>query len=487
MPLLRSPYSLILASFAASRWLYYLAGVRFDAKLLRSNFQFIDLELLRTRLLESVWYFQMQPPLPNFIVGLALKAFPQHYGAALHVMYLAIGAACGILLYRVMILLGVRSGIACGVTIFFITSPGCVLFENYPMYEYPIMLLLLGAALALHRLLSRPDLVSSLLFFGSLAVLCFLRNLFPLQLLAVVLIALAWYLRGARWRVLAGGCLPLALVLGLYVKNYAVFGMFSSSSWLGINFGATCTTHNLTAEERERLVSSGKLPPLARLDEIGSPERYYPFVGKPAATGIPVLDAEHKSYGGENFNNLTYMRLSHAYMQAGLQVLRYAPMAYVRSVAIAWFCYFLPPTDFFQFIENRAAIRPLERVYNVVLFGQFREASRKGLRELRAEGHLYSLALYTGLFLALGLPALLLWAIYSLYVRIRARELTAPQIGLWTILLVEIIWIMLVSNFLSSFENNRYRFPTDPLYCIFAALWLETWIASRRRRSGAAA
>src|SRR6266568_2140899 len=52
MPLLRSPYSLILASFAVSRWLYYLAGVRFDAKLLRSNFQFIDLELLRTRLLD---------------------------------------------------------------------------------------------------------------------------------------------------------------------------------------------------------------------------------------------------------------------------------------------------------------------------------------------------------------------------------------------------------------------------------------------------
>ena len=77
MLVLRSAYFYILASFAISRWLYYMAGVRFDVKLLQSNFQFIDLELLRTRLWESLWYFQMQPPLPNFTVGLALKAFPE--------------------------------------------------------------------------------------------------------------------------------------------------------------------------------------------------------------------------------------------------------------------------------------------------------------------------------------------------------------------------------------------------------------------------
>jgi hypothetical protein len=235
----------------------------------------------------------------------------------------------------------------------------------------------------------------------------------------------------------------------------------------------------LTPEERERLLATGKLHPIGRIDEVGAPELYYPFVGKPAATGIPVLDEEHKSTGGDNYNNLTYMRLSQVYMHAGLQVLRYAPVAYVRSVAIAWFCYFLPPTDFFQFIENRAAVRPLDRVYNVVLFGQFRETTRRELRGLRAEGHLFSLLLYTGIFLAVGLPALLLWAIFSLYVRIQNKRLSAPQIGLWVILLVEIIWVMLVSNFLSSFENNRYRFPTDPLYCVLVALLLESWIVWR--------
>ena len=53
--------------------------------------------------------------------------------------------------------------------------------------------------------------------------------------------------------------------------------------------------------------------------------------------------------------------------------------------------------------------------------------------------------------------------------------------------LFEIIWIMLVSNFLSSFENNRYRFPTDSLYCVLAAVWLESWIASKSRPADAGA
>jgi hypothetical protein len=193
-----------------------------------------------------------------------------------------------------------------------------------------------------------------------------------------------------------------------------------------------------------------------------------------------VLDQEEKSSGVQNFNNLTYMRVSRMYMQVGLQVLRHAPAAYLRSVGIAWFCYFLPPTDFFQFVENRAAIRPLDRFYNLAVFGQFRETSRKGLRDLRAEGRVFSLVLYTGLFLLVALPALLIWAIYALYARVRRRELTAAQIALWSALLFEIVWVMLISNFFSSFENNRYRFPTDGLYCVLAALWLESLLSSRR-------
>ena len=124
----------------------------------------------------------------------------------MHALYILIGAVSAVLMYRVMRLLGVRNSIACGSRSVSDLSPGCVLFENFPMYEYLVMLMLLATALALHRLLSQPDWRSSLLLFGCLAILCYLRNLFPLQLLALLLAGLAWYLRRARWQIVAADC-----------------------------------------------------------------------------------------------------------------------------------------------------------------------------------------------------------------------------------------------------------------------------------------
>jgi hypothetical protein len=58
----RSAYSLLSAVFVVSRIAYYLLGVRFDARPILTFFQFIDPELLKHRLLESLYYLHIQPP-----------------------------------------------------------------------------------------------------------------------------------------------------------------------------------------------------------------------------------------------------------------------------------------------------------------------------------------------------------------------------------------------------------------------------------------
>ena len=136
-----APYVWILSAFAVSRILYYAAGVRFQTNLIRSNFQFIDVDLMKHRLVESLFYYHMYPPLHNLIVGVLVKAFPSEYGAALHALYIAVGAVSAVLLYQLMRCLNVPVRLACVLTILFVTSPGCVLFENYPMYEYLILVL----------------------------------------------------------------------------------------------------------------------------------------------------------------------------------------------------------------------------------------------------------------------------------------------------------------------------------------------------------
>jgi hypothetical protein len=108
----RWPYLVLLLVFAVSRIVYYWLGVRFDARPLLTFFQIIDPELLRHRLLESLYYEHAFPPGFNLYTGILLKLFPVHYATAFHVLHLILGAAIGCLLYHLMRVCGVRSSIA---------------------------------------------------------------------------------------------------------------------------------------------------------------------------------------------------------------------------------------------------------------------------------------------------------------------------------------------------------------------------------------
>ena len=477
-----SPYTWITAAFMLSRALYYWAGIRFDTHILASNFQFIDLQLLRTRLFESLFYFHMQPPLMNLLVGTAIKAFPDHYGAALHAVYLAAGLSSAIFLYIVMRRLGVSQAISSSLTILFAISPASILYENYPMYEYLIMCLLLASSVVLYKLILQPNFWLAFVFFSLLAALAWIRNLYHLFYILGIAAALAFFLTKQRNMILAAAAFPFATVLALFLKNLLVFGLFSSSSWLGQNL-LTVTIHQLTDSEKTSLIEQKKLAEIARV-ETGAPVAdYRPFFPDVKPTGIPVLDQEVKSSGAVNTNNMLYLKADLAYRKAALQVLRHYPVAYVRSLVIAWFAYFRPPTDFFQFEDSRVPIRRFDRMFNLVVFGQLREANNKELRVLRSQGRSISLALYTGIFLIAGFPFLFFWGLIYLIQGIRRRTLPRPQIGLLIFIILNIAYIVITTNFLSSFENNRYAVPSDPLYVALLGLCLQqTWMFLQRRQ-----
>jgi hypothetical protein len=385
-------------------------------------------------------------------------------------------------MYELMRRLGVGMGIGVAITILFIVSPGCILFENFPMYEYLILWLLLAASLALYKLVERPTFRWCLIFFSLMAGLSFIRSLYHPVFLLLLAVGLALYLR-PHWKMIMTAAIPpLAAVLALFVKNLIVFGAFLSSSWLGFAL-ATCTTHQLTPGERAALIQEGKLSEIADVEAPSYVSQYRRFFPDLKPTGIPVLDEEFKLVGGSlNTNNIIYMKADPLYRQAARQVLRAYPVAYARSVMIAWFCYFLPPTDFFQFDEARVDIREIDRAYNLAFFGQLRETTRKGLRALRAEGATFSLVLYTGVFLMVALPFLLVWSAIHLTKQWRSGAVPKERIALLAFVLLNIVFLMLTTNFLSSFENNRYRFPSDPLYAALLGVFLERAVQRYRSR-----
>jgi len=271
------------------------------------------------------------------------------------------------------------------------------------------------------------------------------------------------------------GSILLAVVLAIYFKNQILFGHFVSSTYLGMNISAL-TTFQLTPEEKAIFVSQGSISRASTDACIGAPlSAYRPYITMPVKTSIPALDQESKPSGVVNLNHKGFLEVQKIYTKDALFILRHYPIAYIRGIAISWFTYFLPPGDLRDFELNRSHIRGIERFFDIVFCGQFKYTSdKKALRQLKGAGNGRSLVLYTGIFLIIGLPALLIFGVWFMYHGIRRRTLDIPQVLLLGFLLFNIFYLTMVSNFLGCFENNRYRFPLDGFYVVLAALAIDT-------------
>jgi SAM-dependent methyltransferase len=469
----RWPYLLLLLVFAVSRIVYYALGVRFDTRPLLTFFQIIDPELLRHRLLESLYYLHAHPPGFNLYAGILLKLFPTHYAIAFHVLHMILGAAIGCLLYHLMQVSGVRSAIAFTLSALFIASPGVVMFENFFLYEYLVVFLLLSAAAALYHFFERKSPGYAAAVCTLLLLLVLIRSHFQLIYLLLIFGCLVYFGQPRRRAIFMAGSLPVLLGLAFFVKNFILFGTLSGNTWMGMNM-EVITSHQLTPQEAQQLIQAGVISPVSMIDAGAPISAYGSFIIPPPKTGIPVLDEQVTSTGATNFNNIAFLQVDKYYIRDGLAILRHYPRAYFRSIEKAWFSYFLPTGDFPFFDLNRQKIWRIDRFYNVVFFGQWKDASdRKHLEALEQSGQRWGLVFYTGTFLVIGLP--LLWAggIYYLITGWRRKTLATPTIALLAFIIFSITYLSAVANFLSSFENNRYRFQVDGFFLILFGMALE--------------
>ena len=460
------PETLVLAVFAVSRVLYFMAGLRFDDRPVGGFWQMIDPALMRTDLLRSMWYLHMQPPGYNFAVGLIVKLFPVHYAGVLWATQIATGAAIAVCLFRLICWFGVPVSWACLLASLFIVSPACALFENDATYEYPILLLLLLSALTLARFCESFARRWALAFFGCLMALALLRNTFHIVYLVAVAAGLLWFLPAARRAILIGVVPALLIVGGIYVKNGLLFGRFVSSTWTGMATGVTTSSH-LTEQEASDLVDRGIVSPFADIDPFSDLSEYDPYIHRPPKTGIPILDQDSTSTGHANFNNLAYLQIHDRYLRDSIAIWRHYPIAYGRSLAIVWFSYFLPASDLTYFNYAPARVKTWEHVFNAVMFGQMRQTEdRKNFLQLKAAGHKFSRVLYVGVFLLVLLPSAFVWGMAQLFV-VRCRERwTRAQVAVLGFMMFTIVFVTMVSTMLSSFEGNRYRFPMDGFFIV---------------------
>jgi hypothetical protein len=473
----RTDAAFLLLLLAASRIAYYLAGVRFDTRPLGQFFQFIDPLLLQHRLIESLMYLHTQPPGLNLFAGIILKCFPDSYRTVFAIIYLILGAAVTLLLYSIQLGLGVGRRVALVITALFMISPGVVLFENFLLYEYIQLALLLFAAFSLLELLNTSRQQWVVLLCADLTALAVLRATYQWFYYAAFVAAIWWLVKERRKAIAIAGGIGLVVIMSIYVKNYVLFGRFVSSTWMGIN-ADTITAHNLQPDERARLVKAGLISNISADDAPAPLSVYRAYIRPTPPTGIAVLDQAEDSTGRTNTNNIAFFQVEDYYVRDAKALLLHYPICYVRSVVQAWFTYFLPASDFPFFDRNRTHIAPWERMWNTLLLGQFLYASdRHELRTIATGSHRMSLVLYCATYLLVGLPLLWIWGCWYVYSGLKKGILGKTQLGVMSFLLINIFYVTMVSNFLSSFECNRYRFPIDAFYAALFGVFVQSTIA----------
>jgi hypothetical protein len=460
----------LVAIFLVSRALYFAAGIRFNADPISKFWQMIDPRLMRDDLPRSIWYLHMQPPGYNLAVGLLVRTFPASYGTIMWSIHLAIGIGIALALLRLMSLLGVSPLPATILISLFMVSPGCILFETEAVYEYPILLLLVVSAVVLLRFLRSGSTGLSIAFFACMLALELIRNSFHPIYVAIVAGGFLWLMPGLRRAVVIGALVALFPALAICLKNQMLFGRFTLSTWAGMATGVT-TSYQLSPKESDDLIRRGIVSPLAKIVPFSELSAYYPYIRMPAKTGVPVLDEEITSTGHPNFNHLAYLQIHDMYLADSEAIWLHYPVAYARSVAIAWFSYFLPASDLHYFDRRLAPIRRWDRIYSAAVFGQFRRAeSRQDLRALAASGRSFLLPLYMGLYLVVLVPAAVVWAGSQL--TFRRNYWSSPESIVIAFMVFTIVFISLLSTMLSSFECNRYRFPLDGFLLVLTALMI---------------
>jgi hypothetical protein len=460
----RYTVAVMLALFISSRLATRLIGVRFDGSPLYVYWQFADTELLRKDLVRTLWYWHATPPGFNAFLGAVLH-LPQSWEApTFELAFLVCGVVIMIVMYTLAAEFGVPRWAAVGVALAFALSPAAIVYENLLFYPYVVAALLCVTFVALRRYIATSSLGSGALLFLASATLVLTRGWYHLLWFLGIVLVVLLARPATRRRTLVLASVPLLLTTGLYVKNWVLFDTFTSSSWGGMYLGEIVRT----AE-----AAPGRLSGQLAIPPFRGPEVYGANELKP--TGVAVLDEQRKRRGGVNYNHIVYVDTSERYLRADLDYIHRHPARYASAALRSFRLLSLPATGAQGGLSNNVAeLDSYERLYNRVIGWQPRQYSyeesneRRRLRLPPDVLHVsWSIVFAYTLSLAV-LPAIA-W---------RARRRPSQDADdAWVLAVMSgTVGFALMGNFFEIGENARFRFETDPIAWVLAAVAIVTLV-----------
>ena len=451
-----SIYFWVVVVFAASEVLARYLGIRFASETLGTLYQYLDPTVLREDLARGLYYLHAQPPLFNFFLGVVLKLFPQSYTALFSALYgaMALGTLVG--MAWLMRRLQIPDSVNGAVCLLFALSPNFPVYRYWLFYTLPVAFLLVSSAVALTVYLEKNSRAALVTFSGLLLAIMMTRSVFHPLWLVLVAAALAPLVRDRKRFLIACAVAFLTTNL-LFLKNYALVGSYSGSTWLGLSLTKRWP---LSQREVAELKAQGKLPQFWQRRPFQEPEYYQRFgFFENRAGGHPTLDAAFKSNGEPNFNHRDYVAISEELLKANAGLIVSYPGRYLRRVVTSTMLFLQPGPNSVHFLVDY----DFERVH------RYRDAwTQYVFLGGNVERPIRMLAPPANLWLVL-FPLLLV-------VALRGR----PR-GPFVFMLVCIVWVSAVTNLIEIGENDRMRWEVEPFLAILFAFAVSRALLFLRR------
>jgi hypothetical protein len=449
-----------LASYALTVGYCLLIGYRMQIPY--SFPQLLDVRLLESRLAESLLYLHAQPPLPNLILGLALKLQnATGWGAEriLLVLHFALGALAVAALVRAAAFLlpdAPRRQIALALIVlhpvFYMT-----LFEYFYTFHETVILAFLPILAWLYLRHRSPFVYAACC--SLFIALSYTRSLFHFAgafAMALSLVLLARPLPAAFHRAVWREALILMVMAGLLlawpVKNWVIFDSFTYSTWQGYN------------------LARGLLPDLPSGEEVERPD-------PPPEFDIPVLAWVEKSDPAlrgappRNWNHYALIADFKERQRLAVEVLRDRPTLLLTRAAFHYWCYSRftgrdPYTA--SFGTTYRLVPPLAdpwmRVFEALLVQEFRPPYY--LRSATSRSDPTRFWHVSGFFFTF--PLIVFFSIRKIR---RGWSDDPPTARVAALMLLPILWVFAMVLLVDGEESNRMRVSTEPL-TILLALWV---------------
>ena len=454
-------------------------GVKFEYDWIFQMWHFIDIELLKNKMLESIYYFHYQPPLFNLFLGLIHKQSFISPSVLLQAFFYSLTYLMGVLIFILSQKIGNKNIISFLVTVLFYSFPETIIYENWPIYTWTSSFLLIFSFYCLDSFVVNKKSSYLHLFFSSQLILILTRSAFHPIFFIFWFFYLLIVLKEARLRLTKIFIIYFSFFLIICFKNFYEFGFFGLGSGLGFSLYKISPKVTLTENRKKDLNLDPvfNIVPVRSISTYGFDDKNIPS----KFSQIDILNREFKSTLGQfseefsvNLGNFHYLDISKRYQKSAIAMIKNFPVEYLKRVLRGMIMFFKPTWDHgFGVSDNAQTLKPL---INIITFHQIRLEIESVFVSSEKPWPLKTEIPFSSY---LFIPIFYLITLFSI---IKLQLFNRRNIQ-YMFFVYCLVYLISVSNLIELAENDRYRVMIDPLVYLVAVVVFSKLFSSKNVES----